>query len=212
MYRDWVAFTVRQAETKEDLLELLNQVKQMQMCKSSLGGMFYPFTIKHLNYYCNPNNVFHRYIQFKIKKKSGGFRLITKPKNPGFMMILQCMNEIFKSLYTPSNYAMGFSEGRCVVSNADIHKGQNYIFNTDLKDFFTYIEQARVWKRLQLEPICFEQPIASVVAGLCSMKQKTEDGSVKFVLPQGSPTSPILTNMVCDTLDRRLAGLARRFG
>jgi hypothetical protein len=32
------------------------------------------------------------------------------------------------------------------------------------------------------------------------------------VLPQGAPTSPIITNMICDTLDRRLAGLAKRFG
>ena len=41
-----------------------------------------------------------------------------------------------------------------------------------------------------------------------------EDGRQEtfFVLPQGAPTSPIITNMICDTLDRRLAGLAKRFG
>ena len=33
-----------------------------------------------------------------------------------------------------------------------------------------------------------------------------------YVLPQGAPTSPIITNMICDKLDRRLAGLAKRFG
>ena len=41
------------------------------------------------------------------------------------------------------------------------------------------------------------------------------DGNLRLVsykLPQGAPTSPLLTNAICDTLDRRLAGLARRFG
>ena len=33
-----------------------------------------------------------------------------------------------------------------------------------------------------------------------------------YVLPQGAPTSPVITNMICDKLDHRLAGLAKRFG
>ena len=48
--------------------------------------------------------------------------------------------------------------------------------------------------------------------GLCSMKVCGDDGNARYILPQGAPTSPILTNMVCDKLDRRLAGLAKRFG
>ena len=74
------------------------------------------------------------------------------------------------------------------------------------------IEQARVWKRLQLEPIGLKRPLASIIAGLCSMKVKDEEGKARYILPQGAPTSPIITNMICDTLDRRLAGLAKRFG
>ena len=88
--------------------------------------------------------------------------------------------------------------------------------------FFPSVEQARVWKRLQSQPFNFPKQIANVLAGLCSMRQERDvadetkkhdnDKKFKFVLPQGSPVSPIITNMVCDTLDRRLAGLARRFG
>ena len=69
---------------------------------------------------------------------------------------------------------------------------------------------------MQIEPFNFPQPVANVLAGLCSMKEtrKLEDGTMKdfYVLPQGAPTSPIITNMICDKLDRRLAGLAHRFG
>lgn len=128
------------------------------------------------------------------------------------MLLLRYVNDIFKAVYTPSDYAMGFTEGRSVVTNANKHKGHNYVFNIDLKDFFPSIHQARVWKRLQLKPLLFKQPIANALAGLCSMKEKTEEGNIRFVLPQGAPTSPIITNMICDNLDRRLAGLAKRFG
>ena len=177
---------------------------------------FHPFTARHMNYYCNPKNAFHRYRQFKIKKKSGGFRQITAPRNRSFMFMLDCLNEVLKAVYTPSQYVMGFTEGRSVVTNAAMHKGANYVFNIDLKDFFPSIEQPRVWKRLQLQPFNFPVPVASAIAGLCSMKETREmpDGTKKdfYVLPQGAPTSPIITNMICDKLDHRLGGLARRFG
>ncbi len=212
MDRAAIAEIARQAETKEDLLALLNQLKRDDMVGRGREARFYPFTMRHLDYYCNPNNAFHRYKQFSIKKKSGGKRQITAPRNASFMLLLRYVNEILKALYTPSAYAMGFAEGRSVVTNAGIHRGQNYIFNIDLKDFFPSVHQARVWRRLQLEPLCLKKPMANIIAGLCSMRDKTEGGEVRYVLPQGAPTSPIITNMVCDRLDHRLAGLAKRFG
>ena len=216
MDRTEIAQIAWQMKTKEDLLLLLNHIKRAELEEIGLQDQFHPFTMKHINYYCNPNNAFHRYRQFKVKKKSGGFRLITTPRNRSFMMMLSAVNELLKAMYTPSDYAMGFTEGRSVVCNANIHKGQNYVFNIDLKDFFPSIEQPRVWKRLQLTPFNFPEKIASLIAGMCSMKETRayEDGRQEtfFVLPQGAPTSPIITNMICDTLDRRLAGLAKRFG
>ena len=106
---------------------------------------------------------------------------------------------------------MGFTYGRSIVDNAKAHLGQNYILNLDLKDFFPSIKQARVWKRLQLAPFCFPEDVASVIAGLCSHKKESEDGTKEYVLPQGAPTSPILTNIICERLDHRLMGVAKRF-
>ncbi len=203
-------------ESRKDLLNLLNRIKRDEMEELGFADKFHPFTARHMNYYCNPKNAFHRYRQFKIKKKSGGFRQITAPRNRSFMFMLDCLNEVLKAVYTPSQYVMGFTEGRSVVTNAAMHKGANYVFNIDLKDFFPSIEQPRVWKRLQLQPFNFPVPVASAIAGLCSMKETREmpDGTKKdfYVLPQGAPTSPIITNMICDKLDHRLGGLARRFG
>lgn len=216
MDRKEISELAKKMETKEDLLNLLNLIRQNETNKIGRSDKFYPFTMKHINYYCHPDHVFHRFRQFKIKKKSGGYRIITTPRNKSYMLILRCLNELFKSLYTASDYAMGFAEGRSVVTNAASHKGMNYVLNIDLKDFFPSIEQARIWKRLQLKPFEFPVAVANVIAGLVSMKESREmnDGNKKdfYVLPQGSPTSPIITNMICDNLDRRLGGLAKRFG
>lgn len=215
MNKEQIVENAKKMECKEDLLALLNQLKRDEMVEKSKEQSFHPFTMRHLNFYCNPNNTFRRYTQFQIPKKSGGVRLITAPRNRSFMLILRYLNQIFKAMYTPSPNAMGFAEGRSVVTNANIHTGMNYVFNIDLKDFFPSIEQPRIWKRLQLKPFSFPVPVANVMAGLCSMKETREagDGTKKdyYVLPQGAPTSPIITNMVCDNLDRRLAGLAKRF-
>ena len=196
-----------QMSTREDLLALLNRIKQDEIRELGFGtDKFYPFTMKQLLYYCNPNHAFHRYRQFKIKKKSGGFRQITAPRNRSFMMLLQSVNEILKAIYTPSDYAMGFTEKRSVVTNASVHRSQNYVFNIDLKDFFPSVEQGRVMKRLTLAPFNFSPQIALLISGLCSMRVKREhpietkqhdlDKQFMYVLPQGAPTSPIITNTI----------------
>ncbi len=218
-----IAQIASQMSTRNDLLALLNRIKQDEIRELGFeADKFYPFTIKQLMYYCNPNHVFHRYRQFKIKKKSGGFRQIAAPRNKSFMMLLQAVNKILKAMYTPSDYAMGFTENRSVVANAAVHRNQNYVFNIDLKDFFPSVEQGRVMRRLTMAPFNFSPQIALVISGLCSMRIKREqiietkqhelDKQFMYVLPQGAPTSPIITNTICDTLDRRLAGLAKRFG
>lgn len=194
-------------QDKEDLLLLLNDIVKDELGKDDA----FSFSMQQLTYYSNPNNIRGRYHHFSIPKKSGGKRNIAAPSK-GLRHILYYVNILLKAVYQPSDFAMGFVEGRCVVDNAMRHIGQNYVFNTDLDNFFPSIEQPRVWKRFQLKPFNFKRPIANLLAGLCCIKEKNEDGStIKYVVPQGAPTSPLITNAICDTLDRRLNGLARRF-
>lgn len=216
MDRKLIAQQASLIKEKGELLVLLNQIKKAEIKDMGLdSSIYHPFTEKQLNFYCNPNHTFHRYRQFKIKKKSGGTRLITAPRTRSFRMMLSAVNQLFRSMYTPSEYAMGFTVGRSVKSNASSHVGMNYILNVDLKDFFPSIHQARIWKRLQVPPFNFSQPIASLLAGLCCMKETQEDKRSNkkdiYVLPQGAPTSPIITNMICDKLDFYLSRLAKRF-
>lgn len=85
-------------KSKDDLLNLLNRIKRDEMDELGFADKFHQFMAKHMNYYCNPKNAFHRYRQFKIKKKSGGFRQITAPRNRSFMFLLDCLNEVLKAV------------------------------------------------------------------------------------------------------------------
>lgn len=202
MTKQQIVEKVRKMETKKDLLRLLNTIK-----KEDLGENYHPFTMSLLNYYCNPNrDPKKRYKHFTIPKKSGGVRDIHAPVK-GLKSMLTYLNVVFQAMYEPTEGAMGFVPGRSIADNASVHVGKYYVFNTDLKDFFPSIQQPRVWAVLQLKPFSLNKELASVIAGLCCMQDANGDG----VLPQGSPCSPILTNIICRQLDRRLTGLAKRF-
>ena len=45
-------------------------------------------------------------------------------------------NRVFQAFYDAPPCVQGFVGGRSVVGNAGIHVGMNYVFNSDLKDFF----------------------------------------------------------------------------
>lgn len=198
-----IATQLKMMKTAGDLADLLNKIKL-----DEFGAVRYSISERMLKHFSSDSIAPKRFRTFHIKKKSGGFREIKAPCSQ-LDVILTCINVMLKSVYEPSDAAMGFTSGRSVLNNAQVHVGHNYVFNIDLKDFFPSIPQPRIWKRLQLPPFNFAQEIANVVAGLCCSYDVVAQANV---LPQGSPASPLLTNAVCDKLDCRMKGVAKRFG
>ena len=98
----------------------------------------------------------NRYHSFEIKKKNGGMRTIHAPEHK-LKVVLQCINLMFQTVFTPHSAAYGFVEGKSVVDNADLHCDNNYVFNIDLKDFFPSIEIGRILNRLSLPPFNFNK-------------------------------------------------------
>jgi RNA-directed DNA polymerase len=154
-----------------------------------------------------------RYNEFKVAKKNGGERTIHAPSDK-LKEILRTLNVIFQCLEQPSIHANGFVRNRSVVDNATKHVGSQYVYNIDLKDFFHSFDRNRVKLGFMSGEFGLNkerEPLAFFLASLCTHRFE-EDGNVKYVLPQGAPTSPTITNLLCKPLDRRLNGLAKRFG
>ena len=210
--------------TQDDLLTLINYIHNELYVPyyANLKKRVPHISVKTFNYYKNiklSSDV--RYKTFSIPKKSGKPRIISAPAS-GLKMIQECLNIIFQAFYSPNEYACGFVPNRNVSDGAKKHTNQPYVYNIDLKDFFDTITFPRVKAVLALPPFDLKdarEPIAYIIACLCcNPKEVTvidadgqETKEVRNCLPQGASTSPILTNMVCRTLDRRLAGLAKRY-
>jgi RNA-directed DNA polymerase len=158
------------------------------------------------------------YVTFAIPKRSGGERLIMAPK-ARLKRLQRRLHALLVSKLPVSEFAHGFRNGHSVRSNAEPHVGRNVILQLDLKDFFGSIHFGRV--RGLLIAFGYGFPVATVLATLMTEapRQPVMVGETRFfppagprACPQGAPTSPGLSNAVVVKMDRRLAGLAQRYG
>ena len=117
--------------------------------------------------------------------------------------------------------AHGFLPGRSIVTNATPHAGREVVINLDIQDFFPTITFPRI--KGVFRGLGYDERVATMLALLCSENPCDElevDGERFFVggkgrdrvLPQGAPTSPMLTNVLCRRMDRRLQGIADKLG
>ncbi|WP_236211900.1 trypsin-like peptidase domain-containing protein [Metapseudomonas otitidis] len=152
--------------------------------------------IKRL-YYRSP--ITRHYHEFNIPKKNGDKRKILAPSEKLKTLQLR-ISALLNKLYDPRAPAKAFIQGRSIVDNAAPHCRKSFVFNIDLNNFFPSITFGRVRGLLMAKPYSLSSETATVIAHL-----STVNGS----LPQGSPCSPVISNMICAGLDRELYSLAR---
>lgn len=174
---------------KENLLHIRKsyQLSKLLMTKESV-----------LQYHINKP----LYRVFQIPKKSGKFRIIEAP-NEDLLSIQQRLNNYLQALYEtvrPTG-VHGFirsvygKESKGIVSNANVHVGKKHVLNLDLMDFFPSINAKRVKEVLLEEPYKLNDEPVVLITLLCTYNKH---------LPTGAPTSPVLANMVCYTMDQEL--------
>lgn len=143
------------------------------------------------------SNAFYR--EFKIKKRSGGFREIRAP----YPSLLYVQNWIYREILLKCKVnatAHGFVKKRSILTNATAHKGQTYLLKMDLKDFFPSIPIN--WVIQVFKDIGYTNDVAYYLASICCLEG---------ALPQGAPTSPMLSNIVASYMDKRIYKLCQKY-
>lgn len=154
--------------------------------------------VRALSSMVNSQNSFYR--TFSIPKRNGGTRTITAPF-PSLRMVQRWILDNILSSVNISPCAHGFTKNRSVVSNARPHCGQTHLLKVDIQDFFPSITLPRgvaIFRHLG-----YPRNVSYFLASLCFLESK---------LPQGSPSSPSIANIVARRMDSRILGLAQHLG
>ena len=158
------------------------------------------------------------YSHFIIAKRNGTPRQIWSPIPRLKAVQRWVLHNILNNLMT-HGAAHGFVRGKSIVTNAAVHSNSELLIKLDVQDFFPSVG----WRRVKgvFRHAGYPEQIATLLALLCTESPRQivqQEGATYYValgdraLPQGAPTSPALSNIVCLNLDRRLTGLAEKLG
>ncbi|KKP40245.1 MAG: RNA-directed DNA polymerase, RNA-directed DNA polymerase [Candidatus Peregrinibacteria bacterium GW2011_GWC2_33_13] len=154
----------------------------------------------------------HNHLLYKsisITKRDGTTRTIREP-NAYLKQLQRNLVHILNLIYKGKFCSHGFEKGKSIVTNAKFHTNKKYIFKIDLKDFFPSITFARVYGVFCSPPFNFNKDISILLAHLC-IYQETLSSDSEGELPQGAPTSPIISNLICRSLDNDLFKLSKKY-
>ena len=178
--------------------------------------------------YVNRSN-HNAYESFSISKRSGGRRFIRVP-SPNLMQIQRWINEHILSRVPVHVASQAFKKGNSIHQCAARHCGAQWLIKVDVADFFESISEiqvCRVFKELGYQPL-----VAFELARLCTIRtgslsprrsynqwrvrspnSEIADYRVKLLgyVPQGAPTSPLLSNLVMRDSDGEIARIASKY-
>lgn len=173
--------------------------------------------LRFLTFNRQVSKVIH-YKRFNLAKKTGGVREISAPM-PRLKRLQYWLKANVLEKVDLHDAAHGFIRERSIVTNALPHVGQSIVINMDLQNFFPTISYRRV--KGMFQRFGYSEEI-SILLALLSTEPKCDevemDGETFFVaqgervLPQGAPTSPVIANIICRKLDRRITDCAKKLG
>jgi RNA-directed DNA polymerase len=153
-----------------------------------------------------------------IPKARGGQRGLGIP-NVADRVVMEAVRQVLEPLFEPTFHpsSHGFRPGRSchtAVAEAGQHlqDGYEWVVDIDLEKFFDRVNHQRLMARLAQR--VSDRRLLVLIGRLLTAKVVLPDGVVIATqegVPQGSPLSPLLSNIVLDELDSELARRGHRF-
>ncbi|MEH0712303.1 retron Ec67 family RNA-directed DNA polymerase/endonuclease [Vibrio owensii] len=188
----------------------MNAITQLKNCHSRIDlAILLKCKPSFLSYVLYKKAASSKYYEFEIDKKNGGKRKICAPADDLKSiqrnlsdLLLDCIDDINKDKNYYNTLSHGFSREKSIISNAEMHRGQKNVLNIDLDNFFGSFNFGRV-RGFFIKNRNFElnEEVATTIAQIACYENQ---------LPQGSPCSPVITNLIAHPLDIRLAKLAKQ--
>lgn len=145
------------------------------------------------------------YKSFKIPKKKGGFREINAPKDD-FLEALREVKKVLDTMYIAPHNVHAYVEGKSSITAVEQHRKSNWFLKLDIKDFFGSCD-----KEVILSLIKNVYPFCKIGASQIELFEKIIERLLfKGSLPQGSPVSPILTNIIMTGIDYEIQAAIRQ--
>ncbi|MCS0808115.1 reverse transcriptase family protein [Massilia agilis] len=158
-----------------------------------------------INEYANHPLQRDYYFPLKIPKRGrnrrGEYRVVFQAKDHRLSSLHRSVAMIVAHSVQFADHVQGFRKKRSSRSNAKQHLAASVILHADIKSFFDTITTEQV--RVALIATGMPASVAAILAKACT---------IEGFLRQGTRCSPILANLVCDNLDRKLLTLARSHG
>lgn len=163
---------------------------------------------KQLSYILYVKGITNLYISFEINKKNGGTRKINAPLEE-LKDIQEKLAEVLyihkkkKKRVSTDKISHAFEIDKSIITNAENHRNKRFVLNMDLEDFFDSFHFGRV-RGFFHKNDHFSLPIevATAIAQISCYEGR---------LPQGAPSSPIITNLICEILDHRILKIAKQY-
>lgn len=183
----------------------LNEISNREELAIILG-----IPVRRLTYILYHKKTENLYTSFTIPKKNGEERQIDCPNGELReiqkrleIQLLEYCNEKAKQKDLNQKISHAFIKKKSIVTNAAVHRNKRYILNVDLKDFFQSIHFGRVMGYFQKnQDFAMNYEVAVTIAQIVCYRG---------CLPQGAPTSPLISNLIGNIVDMSVIQLAKKY-
>lgn len=142
--------------------------------------------------------IFFSYRKIVVSKRKGGKRILAIPSVP-LRKSQKSLLQFFTQFKT-HHAAHGFVDGKSIITHARLHIAKESILTVDIEDFFGSITSLHLEKLFRFNGVQNQTDI-DLLKRLTTLDSK---------LPQGAPTSPVLSNAVAYEMDCELENWAKQ--